>query len=128
MRRRNKRPIRSRPPSAVARLKVGFGDPREHVSVEHFCLVAGTDIMPLLHRFTRDVGGVSNWGYVIEGSLSVSYRDGSTDTIEPGDVFYMSFCHMVRVEQDCELLIPSSGRAHVEVLAPVQMRMSKYCH
>jgi hypothetical protein len=113
----------------VARLKVGFGDPRGHVSVEHFCLVAGTDITPLLHRFTRDVGGgVSNWGYVIEGSLSVSYSDGSTDTIEPGDVFYMSFGHMVSVEQDCELLILRSGRAYVEVLAPVQMRMSKYCH
>jgi hypothetical protein len=112
----------------MARLKVGFGDPRDHVSVEHFSLVAGTDIAPLLQQLTDDLLDALPWGYVIEGSLSVTYRDGSTDTIEVGDVFYMCGGRSVRVEQDCELLMLNSRRWHHEVLAPVQMRMSRYRH
>jgi hypothetical protein len=121
-------PMKSEVRATVFRLKIGFGDPRDHVSVEQFSLAAGTDIAPILQRFIDDLGGASYWGYVIEGGLSVTHRDGTTATIEPGDVFYVSFGQSVRVEQDCELLMLNGRRTQVEVLAPVQMRMSTYRH
>jgi hypothetical protein len=120
--------IKSRERSAVARLKVGFGDPMDHLSVEHFSLMAGTDIAPLLQQFTDGLRDALSWGYVIEGGLSVAYSDGTTDTIGPGDVFYVFGGQSVRVEQDCELLMLDPGRGPNEVLAPVQMSMSRYRH
>jgi hypothetical protein len=126
--RRRDFPITARERSAVARLKVGFRDLRDHVSVEHFSLVAGTDIAPLLLQFTGDLCGALPWGYVIEGGLSVTCSDGTTDTIEPGDVFYVSGRQSVRVEQDSELLMLIPRRWHNQVLPSVQMRMNRYRH
>jgi hypothetical protein len=98
------------------------------VSVEHFSLAAGTDIGPLLQRLTGALCGPPHWGYVIEGGLFVTYGDDSTDTLESGDVFHVSVGQSMRVEQDCELFMFSPQRTHLELVVPVQMRMSKYRH
>ena len=121
-------PVEPRAPSAVARLKVGFGDPGQRVRVEHFSLPMGTDIALLLQGFTGQRCGASHWGYVIEGGLSVTDRDGFTDTIEPGELFPLSSGQSVRVEQDSAVLMFSPRHADIEVLVPVQMRMSMYRH
>jgi hypothetical protein len=120
--------VKPQAPSAVARLKIGFGDPGQRVRVEHFALPMGVDIAPLLQQFTGQRCGASHWAYVIEGGLSVTDSDGSTDTIEPGELFPVSSGQSVRVEQDSAVLMFSPRHADIEVLVPVQMRPSTYRH
>lgn len=126
--RRRKHGVKSRAAGAVARLKLGFGDEGQHVRVEHFSLPTGADIAPLLQRFGGQRCGASLWGYVVEGGLSVTGSDGSTDTIEPGELFHVSCDQSVRIEQDSAVLMFSPQHAHIEVLVPAHMRMSKYRH
>lgn len=49
----------------------------------------GADLSPLLARVSSGSCLVPHWGYMIEGSWTVGYTDGSTETFSAGDVYYM---------------------------------------
>lgn len=53
----------------------------------------GTDLGPLLAQLPGGDCAVPHWGYVIEGSMTVHYSDGSEETVDAGQLFYMQPHH-----------------------------------
>jgi hypothetical protein len=118
-------PVKITAPGAVARLQPGFGDATACgvLSAECFSLSAGTDIAPLLEGLQDDLCQAPHWGYLAKGSLTVTYRDGSIETVSGGDLFYWPPGHTVKVQQDAEVLMFSPERTHSEVLDHMKAKM-----
>jgi hypothetical protein len=119
-------PVEVAAPGAVARLQPGFGDASHcgMLSAEFFSLAAGTDIAPLLRGLTDDLCQAPHWGYLAKGALRVTYRDGSTENVVHGDLFYWPPGHTISVQQDAELLMFSPERAHLDVLAHMKGKIA----
>jgi hypothetical protein len=119
-------PVRIEAPGAIARLRTGFGDANGYstMSAEYFSLSAGTDIAPLLQGLEDDACHAPHWGYLAEGAVTVTYKDGSRDEVKGGDLFYWPPGHTVRVDRDAELLMFSPQREHIEVLDHMKAKMA----
>ncbi len=78
---RNEIPVKIDAPGAVARQATEFGDTSGAGTLggEFFTLGAGTDIAPLLHGLEDDACQAPHWGYVVTGSLVVTYTDGTAE-------------------------------------------------
>ena len=49
----------------------------------------GADLSPILAQVSTGSCQVPHWGYLIEGSWTVGYTDGTTETISAGEAFYL---------------------------------------
>jgi hypothetical protein len=45
-----------------------------------------------------------HFGYVLRGSATVRYTDGESETLSPGEAYYLRPGHNVRVEEDAEFV------------------------
>ena len=109
-------PVKIDVPGAVARQLPDFGTASGSLGAEYFSLGAGTDIAPLLTGLPDDACQAPHWGYMISGSVVVSYTDGSSDTCSHGDVFHWPAGHSVRVERDAEVILFSPATEHTVVM------------
>ena len=92
-------------------------------SASYFSLAAGTDITPLLVGLTDDLCQAPHWGYLIEGTVTVTYRDGSEEKITEGDLFHWPPGHTVRVSRDTEIVLFSPQHAHGAVIDHMLAKM-----
>ena len=111
-------PVRIDAPGAIARQKTGFGDASGYgtISGESFSLGAGTDITPLLQGLENDLCQSPHWGYVLQGALTVTYADGSSEALNGGDLFYWPPGHTVKVGEDAEVILFSPQHEHSAVI------------
>ena len=111
-------PVRIDAPGAIARQKTGFGDATGYgtISGEYFSLGAGTDITPLLQGLENDLCQSPHWGYVLQGALTVTYADGSSEALNGGDLFYWPPGHTVKVGEDAEVILFSPQHEHSRVI------------
>ena len=111
-------PVRIDVPGAIARQKTGFGDASGYgtISGEYFSLGAGTDITPLLQGLENDLCQSPHWGYVLQGALTVTYADGSSEALNGGDLFYWPPGHTVKVGEDAEVILFSPQHEHSAVI------------
>ena len=95
-------PVKIDVPGAVARQVTDFGDATGFgkIAGEYFSLGAGTDIAPLLKGLEGDLCQSPHWGYLIEGEVTVTYKDGKDESVSGGDLFYWPAGHTVWVEED----------------------------
>ena len=65
----------------VARQKTDFGDATGYgaIGAEYFTMDAGTDIAPLLQGLEEDLCQAPDWGYIVKGGLTVTYKDGEKE-------------------------------------------------
>lgn len=117
-------PVRIDVPGAVARQLPTFGTPSGEMGAEYFVLGAGTDIAPLLKGLDHDLCPSPHWGYVINGSVTVTYGDGSTEQCITGDLFHWPGGHTVRVEIDAELVLFSPCAEHEAVIDHMSARLA----
>lgn len=105
-------------PGAIARQALDFGDASGFGTMagEYFSLGAGTDIAPLLKGLEGDMCQSPHWGYLIEGDVTVSYKDGTEEEITGGDLFYWPPGHSVKVGKDAEVILFSPQTEHCEVV------------
>jgi hypothetical protein len=105
-------------PGAVARQKTDFGDATEYgpIAAEHYRIAAGTDLSPLLQGLEDDLCQAPHWGYLIEGELIVSFKDGTEENPRSGDLFYWPPGHTIRAEKDTEMVLFSPQHEHTPVL------------
>lgn len=105
-------------PGAIARQVLNFGDATGYsrMAGEYFSLGAGTDISPLLKGLEDDLCQSPHWGYLIEGEVTVTYKDGSSETVSGGDIFYWPPGHTVKVGKDAELILFSPQEEHCRVV------------
>ena len=101
-------------PGAVARQKQDFGDATGYGSIsgEHYRIAAGTDFSPLLQGLDDNLCQVPHWGYLIEGELTVTFKDGTEENPRSGDLLYWSPGHTIRAEKDTEMILFSPQHEH----------------
>ena len=111
-------PVKINVPGAVARQVLDFGDAKgyDKFAGEYFSLGAGTDIAPLLKGLEDDLCQSPHWGYLMEGEVTVTYKDGQEETISGGDIFYWQPGHTVKVGKDAEIILFSPQTEHCEVV------------
>jgi hypothetical protein len=109
---KNDIPVVMQVPGAAARQVATGGD----LAAEYFSLAAGTDIAPLLQGLEDDACQAPHWGYVIEGSLVITYTDGTSETCATGDVFHWPAGHSVRVVEGAEVILFSPQVEHLAVM------------
>ncbi|MBI5083792.1 MAG: cupin domain-containing protein [Acidobacteria bacterium] len=105
-------------PGVVARQITGFGDATGYGTIagEYFSMAAGVDNAPLLKGLEADCCQAPHWGYLIEGEITVTYADGSKETVHAGDLFYWPPGHTVAVTRDAEIILFSPEREHCAVI------------
>jgi len=54
---------------------------------------ADFDLTPIVSQLPGGACPVPHWGYVIDGSLTIGYTDGSSETISAGEVFHFQSGH-----------------------------------
>jgi hypothetical protein len=115
---KNDVPVKLGIEGATARQLPGFGDATGfgEISGEYFSLAAGTDIAPLLEGLDTDSCHAPHWGYILEGTVVVTYRDGSEETCTAADLFYWPPGHSVRVVADADIILFSPQVEHTTVL------------
>lgn len=111
-------PIRINAPGAVVRVRTDFGDasPYGKFGGEYFSLGAGADIAPLLEGLEGDLCQAPHWGYLIQGQITVTYADGTEESLKGGDLFYWPPGHTVRVGEDAEVILFSPQEEHGKVI------------
>jgi hypothetical protein len=107
-------PVRVQAPGAIARQLPNFGDASDYgaMGAEFFSLAAGTDIAPLLKGLQGDACQSPHWGYLVAGRMTVSYTNGSEETVSAGDLFYWPPGHSVRVAEDADIVLFSPQHEH----------------
>lgn len=115
---KNDVPERVNVPGAIARQALDFGDATGFgkMAGEYFSLGAGTDIAPLLKGLVDDLCQAPHWGYIIEGEVTTTYKDGNEETARSGDLFYWPPGHSVKVGSDAEVILFSPQAEHCQVV------------
>jgi hypothetical protein len=113
-------------PGAVARQASEFGDASDAGTLggEHFTLATGTDIAPLLEGLEDDACPVPHWGYVVAGSVVVTYTDGTAERCSAEELFHWPPGHSVRVLEDAEVVLFSPAVEHGHVMDHMLARMA----
>lgn len=109
-------PIKMNAMGATVRHLPAYGVADGSLAAEHLVLAAGVDIAPLLQGLEDDSCQAPHWGYVVRGSVVVTYADDSAETCAAGDFFHWPAGHSVRVEDDAELVMFSPDDAHAAVM------------
>jgi hypothetical protein len=119
---KNDIPVILQVPGATAR-QVAAGD---DLAAEYFSLAAGTDIAPLLQGLEGDACQSPHWGYVISGTVVVTYTDPDqpTDRCTGGDCFHWPAGHSVRVEDDAEVILFSPHQVHLAVVDHMKAKLA----
>jgi len=81
-------PLYMESPETKMRMQTGWGG----MAVAYW-MMPGTDSRPMLKGLPNDSCPAPHWGYMIKGSLYITYDDGTVETISAGDVFYMPAGH-----------------------------------
>lgn len=87
-------------------------------------LPAGTDFAPLLEGLKNNSCQVPHWGYIIKGSLKLTYDDGKEVVLKAGDVFYMSPGHKASVVEDLKLIDFSPEKEMKELINHVEKKIA----
>jgi hypothetical protein len=119
-------PVRLDVPGATARQRFDFGEVTGYskMGAEYFSFGAGTDITELLHGLEQDRCQSPHWGYVVEGSITALYVDGSEETSKTGDLFYWPPGHSVRAEEDTDIVMFSPQQEHGAVVDHIRRKLN----
>jgi len=122
---KNDIPEKIKIPGAVARQATEFGDATGYgkMAGEYFSLAAGTDIAPLLKGLEDDLCQAPHWGYLIQGGIKVTYKDGSKEFVNGGELFYWPPGHTVAVTQDAEIILFSPQQEHCAVVEHLRRQL-----
>jgi hypothetical protein len=123
---KNEIPAKIDVPGAVARQTGSFGETNGSGALagEYFTLGAGTDIAPLLQGLEGDACQAPHWGYMLSGTVVVTYADGTEETCATNDLFHWPPGHSVRVVDDAEVILFSPLAAHAEVMDHMLAKMA----
>ena len=122
---KNDVPIKVNAPGAVARQITDFGDAKGYGKMggEYFTMDAGADIAPLLQGLEDDLCQSPHWGYLVKGKLTVSYKNGETEDVNSGDLFFWPPGHTVKVGKDAEIVLFSPQHEHTLVLEHINSKL-----
>jgi hypothetical protein len=76
----------------------------DNMAVAFVKLKAGADATPLLEGLPGDKCQCPHWGYMLEGAIHVTYKNGEEENCRSGDTFFGPAGHTVKVEEDTSFL------------------------
>ncbi len=120
---KNDIPVKIDAPGAIARQQTDFGAAFGVMGAEYFSMAKGADLAPLLVGLRGDVCDSAHWGYVVEGAVTVTYSDSTTEQCVTGDLFHWPAGHSVRVDEDADLVLFSPQSEHTPVLEHLKSKM-----
>jgi hypothetical protein len=120
---KNDVPVKIDAPGAVARQQVDFGAAFGVMGAEYFTMAKGADLAPLLEGLRGDMCDSAHWGFVINGVVTVTYSDRTTEECSTGDLFHWPAGHSVRVEEDADLILFSPQSEHTPVIEHIKNKM-----
>jgi hypothetical protein len=105
-------------PGAVLRQQLDFGDATGFgkISGEYFSLAAGVDTTPLFQGLQGNACHCPHWGYVLQGRITTTDRNGVQETVRTNDLFYWPPGHNVKVDEDAEIVMFSPQHEHSHVI------------
>jgi hypothetical protein len=120
-------PIQLEVPGAIVRQALDFGDATGYgkIAGEYFSLAAGTDIAPLLKGLEDDLCQSPHWGYLIDGEVRVTYKNGREETVSGGDIFFWHSGHTVKIERDAEIILFSPQTEHCKVVNHLRNQLER---
>jgi hypothetical protein len=65
---------------------------------------AGLDTGPMFADLPDGACQEPHWGYVLSGSVTMRYTDGTSETLTPGEAYYIRPGHNAHVDTDVELV------------------------
>ena len=65
---------------------------------------AGLDTAEMFADLPDGAWQEQHWGYVLDGSVTVRYTDGASETLSAGQAYYIRPGHNVRVDDDVEMV------------------------
>ena len=87
---------------------------------------AGTDFTPLLQGLKNNSCHCPHWGYVVAGALLVKYDNGTEETLNEGDAFYLPAGHTAIVVKDLKFIDFSPEKELNEVMSHVAKKMAEF--
>jgi hypothetical protein len=87
------------------------------LSVRNIDLPAGADLRPLLAGLPDGQCACPHWGYVLEGSITLRYADGTEETNRAGDLYYWPGGHTAWTAEGVRFVEFSSAAEIQPVLA-----------
>ncbi len=119
-------PERMNVPGAIVRQATNFGDASRYgtMAADYFTLGPGPDIAPLLKGLEGDLCQSPHWGFLPEGEITVTYSDGTEETVRSGDMFYWPAGHTVRVGSDAEVIMFSPQAEHCAVVDHLKKQLA----
>jgi hypothetical protein len=79
-------------------------------------MATGTDLAPVLQGLPNDLCPCPHWGYILKGTVRVTYTDGREEAIRTGEIFYLPPGHTAIVEDNLAMVEFSPQREYDEVL------------
>ena len=79
--------------------------------------------MSLLQGLDGDLCHSPHWGYVLEGKLTVTFKQGESEQVNGGDLFYWPPGHTVKANEDTEFVLFSPQHEHGEVMDHILGKM-----
>lgn len=86
-------------------------------SVRHIDLPAGADLRPLLAGLPDDHCACPHWGYIVSGSITIRYADGTEDVNRAGDLYYWPGGHTAWTDEGVVFVEFSPAEEIAPVLA-----------
>ena len=72
------------------------------IALEHW--KAGLDTGEMFAGLPDGACQEPHWGYILRGSLTIRYNDGTAETLDAGQAYYLRPGHNVHVDEDVELV------------------------
>ena len=83
-----KLPVSVEAPGTKMHMQTGWGG----MAVAYNVMPA-VDSRPMLKGLPNDSCPAPHWGYMLKGTMHLTYNDGSKETVSAGEVFYMPAGH-----------------------------------
>jgi len=72
------------------------------IALEHWN--AGLDTKEMFAELPDGACQEPHWGYILQGSVTMRYTDGSSETLAAGDAYYIRPGHNAHVDEDVDLV------------------------
>jgi hypothetical protein len=103
---------------------VTHGEEWGGLSVRHLRLPPGADFTPLFKGLPDDQCQSAHWGYIVRGSITVRYADGTEEVSRAGDLYYWPGGHTGWTTDGVEFVEFSPAADIAPVLAHVASQLS----
>lgn len=86
------------------------------MSIGYVEVPSAVDFSPLFVGLPDDLCISPHWGYILEGSIRLKYRDGKEETVNAGEVFYWPAPHTAMVDENVKLIDFSPDREFIPLM------------